>query len=206
MSHACPASDDGGEQALEEGPLFTIDLANTIFVICVAVGGILLLLTVLLDDLLGGVFSFLHLDFDLGGVTLMPLLLGFVSMFGVGGLFGTEVFDLQPGLASLLGVGFGVVGAGVVSAVFSFLRRAEAPPAFSLNELVGQRGRVSVTIRAGHSGSVLLSYGGNTHELSATSSAELSAGTVVVVDDVAGSTLVVSPAAQPASQGGTSNA
>lgn len=186
--------------------MFTIDLANTIFVVCVAVGGILLLLTVLLDDILGGVFNFLHLDFDLGGVTLMPLLLGFVSMFGVGGLFGTEVFDLQPGLASLLGVGFGIVGASVVTFAFRYLRRAEAPPAFGLSELVGQRGRVSVTIRAGRSGSVLLSYGGNTHDLSATSATELSAGTVVVVDDVAGSTLVVSPAAQPANQGGKPNA
>jgi len=186
--------------------LFTIDLANTIFVICVAVGGILLLLTVLLDDLLGGVLSFLHLDFDLGGVTLMPLLLGFISMFGVGGLFGTEVFDLQPGAASLLGVGFGVVGAGVVSLVFSFLRRAEAPPAFGLGELVGQRGRVTVTIAAGRSGSVLLSYGGNTHELAATADADIPAGAVVVVTDLAGSTLVVQPAAQPATQGGTPDA
>ena len=174
--------------------------------ICVAVGGILLLLTVLLDDILGGVLSFLHLDFDLGGVTLMPLLLGFVSMFGVGGLFGTELFGLSPGAASLLGVGFGAVGAGVVSLVFSFLRRAEAPPAFSLAELVGQRGRVSVTIAAGRSGSVLLSYGGNTHELSATASVDIPAGSVVLVDDVAGSTLVVSPAAATVNQGGTSDA
>lgn len=186
--------------------MFTIDLANTIFVICVAVGGILLLLTVLLDDLLGGVLGFLHLDFDLGGVTLMPLLLGFMSMFGVGGLFGTELFRLSPGAASLLGVGFGAVGAGVVSLVFSFLRRAEAPPAFSLAELVGQRGRVSVTIAAGRSGSVLLSYGGNTHELSATASVDIPAGSVVLVDDVAGSTLVVSPAVATAHQGGTSDA
>ena len=137
---------------LREPALITIDLANTIFVLCVAVGGVLLLLTVLLDDILGGVLDFLHLDFDLGGVTLMPLLLGFVSMFGVGGLFGTEFFALEPGPASLLGVGFGVVGAGIVSVVFSFLRRAEAPPSFRLAELVGQRGRVSVTIAAGRSG------------------------------------------------------
>ncbi|HUG49249.1 MAG TPA: NfeD family protein [Candidatus Limnocylindria bacterium] len=186
--------------------MFTIDLANTIFIICVAAGGILLLLTVLLDDVLGGVLGFLHLDFDLGGVTLMPLLLGFVSMFGVGGLFGTELFGLGAGAASLLGVGFGVVGAGVVSVVFSFLRRAEAPPAFSLAELVGQRGRVSVTIAAGRSGSLLLSYGGNTHELTATADIDIPAGTLVIVDDVAGSTLVVSPAAHAASQGGSSHA
>jgi membrane protein implicated in regulation of membrane protease activity len=186
--------------------LITIDLANTIFVICVAVGGILLLVTVLLDDILGGVLDFLHLDFDLGGVTLMPLLLGFVSMFGVGGLFGTEVFGLGPGLSSLVGVGFGIVGAGVVSLIFSFLRRAEAPPAFSLTELVGQRGRVSVTISAGRSGSVLLSYGGSSHDLTATADVDIPAGSTVIVTDVTGSALVVSPASVPATEGGNPNA
>ena len=54
--------------------MITIDLANTIFIVCVAVGGILLLITVLLDDIVGGVLDFLHIGFDLGGVTLMPLL------------------------------------------------------------------------------------------------------------------------------------
>jgi membrane protein implicated in regulation of membrane protease activity len=186
--------------------LFTIDLANTIFVVCVAVGGILLLLTVLLDDILGGVLDFLHIDFDLGGVTLMPLLLGFVSMFGVGGLFGTQLFDLGAGPASVLGVGFGIVGAGVVTVMFNFLRRAEAPPAFSLSELVGQRGRVSVTIAAGRSGSVLLSYGGSTHDVSATADLDIPAGTLVTVTDVAGSTLVVAPAAAAAAEGGTPHA
>jgi membrane protein implicated in regulation of membrane protease activity len=186
--------------------VITIDLANTIFVLCVAVGGVLLLLTVLLDDILGGVLSFLHLDFDLGGVTLMPLLLGFVSMFGVGGLFGTELFRLSPGVASLVGVGFGIVGAGIVSLVFSFLRRAEAPPAFSLRELVGQRGRVSVSIPSGRAGSVLLSYGGGTHDLTATADVDIVAGSVVTVTDVAGSTLVVRPFTPGTAGGGTPDA
>ncbi len=190
--------------------MLTIDLANTIFVMCVAVGGILLLLTVLLDDILGGVLDFLHIDFDLGGVTLMPLLLGFVSMFGVGGLFGTQLFDLGPGPASVLGVAFGIVGAGVVAVMFNFLRRAEAPPAFSLGELVGQRGRVSVAIAAGRSGSVLLSYGGSTHDLTATSEHDIAAGTLVTVRDIAGTTLVVTPvvaaAVSPAGEGGTPDA
>jgi membrane protein implicated in regulation of membrane protease activity len=186
--------------------VLTIDLANTIFVMCVAVGGILLLLTVLLDDILGGVLNFLHIDFDLGGVTLMPLLLGFVSMFGVGGLFGTQLFDLGPGPASVVGVGFGIVGAGVVTVMFNFLRRAEAPPAFSLNELVGQRGRVAVTIAGGRAGSVLLSYGGNTHDLSATSEIDIPAGTLVTVTDIAGSILVVTPATIVAGEKGTSDA
>ncbi|MEX2546278.1 MAG: NfeD family protein [Chloroflexota bacterium] len=186
--------------------MITIDLANSIFLLCVAVGGILLLLTVLLDDILGGILNFFHLGFDLGGVTLMPLLLGFVSMFGVGGLFGTQLFNLGAGPASLVGLLFGFVGAAVVWLVFGALRRAEAPSAFSLDDLVGHRGRVTVSIPAGHSGSVLLSYGGSTHDLSATSDKDIPAGNMVLVIDVAGSTLVVALATQPASEGGTPHA
>ncbi len=187
--------------------MITIDLANAIFIGCVAVGGILLLITVLLDDLLGGLLDFFHLGFDVGGVTLMPLLLGFVSMFGVGGLFGTQLFGMGAGAASIVGLVFGVLGAGIVWAMFSLLRRAEAPPHFSLPELVGSRGRVSVAIRAGRSGSVVLTYGGMTHDLSATADEDIAAGTSVNVVDVNGSTLVVTNAsATVTDRGGSSDA
>jgi membrane protein implicated in regulation of membrane protease activity len=177
--------------------MFTLDLANTIFVVCVAIGGILLLITVLLDDVVGGVLDFLHVDFDLGGVTLMPLLLGFVSMFGVGGLFGTEILKLGPGPASVVGAIFGLVGAVLVFLMFRFLRRAEAPPAFALTDLVGQRGRVAVGIAPGRLGSVLVSYGGATHSLTASAGVELPPGAIVLVTDIAGSTVVVAPALPP---------
>ena len=176
---------------LRSCPVFTIDLANTIFVICLAVGGILLLLTVLLDDILGGLLDFLHVDFDLGGVTLMPLLLAFVAMFGVGGLIGTEALNLGAGPASLIGALFGMGGAGLVYVIFSFLRRAEAPQAFSLADMVGRHGRVTVGIPAGRNGSVLLSYGGASHELTATADVEIPAGTTVAITDVVGGTLIV---------------
>ncbi len=174
--------------------MVTIDLANTIFIGCVLVGGGLLLLTVLLDDVLGGLLHALHIDFDIGGVSLMPLLLGFVSMFGIGGLFGVEVFDLEPGPASLVGVVAGALGAGLVYLIFSTLRRAEAPDTYSLRDMVGQRGLVAVGIRARREGSVLLSYGGASHNLSATADTDIPVGSFVIVTDLAGSTLVVEPA------------
>jgi membrane protein implicated in regulation of membrane protease activity len=171
--------------------VFTIDVANTIFVVCLAVGGILLLLTVLLDDILGGLLDFLNLDFDLGGVTLMPLLLAFVAMFGVGGLIGTEALGMSSGPASLVGAVAGVAGAGIVYVIFSFLRRAEAPVAFSLSDMIGRTGRVTVGIPAGRNGSVLLSYGGASHELTATAETEIPAGSTVTITDVVGGTLIV---------------
>jgi membrane protein implicated in regulation of membrane protease activity len=183
--------------------VITIDLANSIFIGCLVIGGGLLLLTVLVDDILGGLLDAFHIDFDIGGVSLMPLLLGFVSMFGVGGLLGTEVFDLDGGRASIVGLGFGIAGTLFVYFLFSALRRAEAPQAFSLSDLVGQRGRVTVGIRAGHPGSVLLTYGGATHELAASADVDISAGSTVTVTDLAGSTLIVEAAVRPATPAAT---
>jgi membrane protein implicated in regulation of membrane protease activity len=186
--------------------MFTIDLANTIFVICVAVGGVLLLITVLLDDILGGVLDSLHVNFDVGGVTLMPLLLGFISMFGVGGLFGTEVLNLGPGQASIVGGIFGLAGAGLVFGMFRFLGRSEAPPPFTLTDLVGERGRVSVTIGVDRLGSVLVSHAGSTHSLGASADEELAPGTIVEITDIYGSTVVVRRASPPADMEGTTDA
>jgi membrane protein implicated in regulation of membrane protease activity len=184
--------------------VFTIDVANTIFVICLAIGGVLLLLTVLLDDILGGLLDFMHIDFDLGGVTLMPLLLAFVAMFGVGGLIGTEALGMTAGPASLVGALAGLVGAGLVYVIFSFLRRAEAPVAFSLRDMIGRTGRVTVGIPAGRNGSVLLSYGGASHELTATADVQIPAGMMVIITDAIGGTLIVRRVAED--EGGTSDA
>lgn len=173
--------------------MFTIDVANTIFVVCLAVGGILLLISVLLGDLLSGVLDGIGLDFDLGGVSLMPLLLAFVAMFGVGGLIGTEALGMSSGPASLVGAVSGFAAAGVVFALFSILRRAEAPDAFNLRDLVGRQARVTVGIPAGRNGSVIVSHGGASDELTATSDTDVAAGTTVTITDVVAGTLIVAP-------------
>ena len=72
--------------------MFEIPVDEWVFIVCALIGGGLLLITVLLDDILGAV-----IDIDIGGVSLMPLLLSFVSMFGVGGLFATQILDVHDG-------------------------------------------------------------------------------------------------------------
>ena len=71
--------------------MLAVPVEDLVFVICTLVGGSLLLVTVLVDDVLGGILDALNIGFDIGGVSLMPLALAFVSMFGVGGLFATQV-------------------------------------------------------------------------------------------------------------------
>jgi membrane protein implicated in regulation of membrane protease activity len=170
--------------------MFEIPVEDFIFVVCALVGGGLLLITVLVDDILGAVF-----DFDVGGVSLMPLLLSFVSMFGVGGLFATQVLDLHGGQAAVVGLIFGLVGMGIAYMIFSALRRAESPPSFSTSDLIGHDAYVQVSIPAGRYGSVLVKAEGQTHEFSATSSVDIGVGTVARVSGVAGTGLIVEPAA-----------
>jgi membrane protein implicated in regulation of membrane protease activity len=174
-----------------------VDLAQAIFAGCVLIGGGLLLITVLLDDILSGVLDVLHVSFDLGGVSLMPLLLSFIAMFGVGGLIGLELLDLSGGASAAVGAVTGLFGAGLAYVLFSFLRRAEAPEAFALDDLVGRTGRVAVSIPAQRHGAVLVSYAGTTQNLTATADVDVPAGTIVTVTAVAGSTVIVEPRRAP---------
>jgi len=174
------------------------DLADAIFIFCLAVGGGLLLLTVVLDDVIGGMFDALHIGIHVGGVALMPPLLGFVAMFGIGGLIGTQILKLETGPASLVGGVAGAIGFGLVFGMFSVLRRSEGAEAFSLNDLVGQTGRVSVAIPARRYGSVFISYAGASHNLTATSDVDVAPGSSVRVTGIAGTNVVVEPVARAA--------
>jgi len=180
--------------------MFQIPVEDFIFVVCALIGGGLLLITVLVDDILGAVF-----DFDIGGVSLMPLLLSFVSMFGVGGLFATQVLDVHGGPAAIWGTGFGAVGILLAYGIFSALRRAEAAEPFSTADLVGLEAFVQVGIPAGRQGSVIVRADGGTHEYSATASHDIAAGNVVRVTGVAGPGLIVestAPSPSATSEGG----
>jgi membrane-bound ClpP family serine protease len=174
-----------------------VPIEDLIFVVCTLIGGGLLLITVLVDDILGGVLDALHIGFDIGGVSLMPLLLGFVSMFGVGGLFATQVLGVHAGQAAIIGTIGGLIGFGIVFVMFTLLRRSEGTNPFSTSSLVGRTASVSVSIPAGRFGSVLVKAEGQTHEFSATAATDIPSGTPVTVTATAGTGLVVAPLAPP---------
>jgi membrane protein implicated in regulation of membrane protease activity len=189
-----------------EESMFTVPVEDLVFIICALVGGGLLLVTVLVDDILGGLLDALHIGLDIGGVSLMPLALGFVSMFGVGGLFATQVLDVHGGQAAVVGVISGLGGLALVYGMFSVFRRAEGEQPFQLSDLVGRTGSVAVSIPAGRHGSVYVKAEGQTHEFTATASVDVPAGTPVTITAVAGTGLIVAPATMPATEGGTQGA
>jgi len=172
-------------------PTITIPIEDLVFVLAALVGGGLLLITVLLDDFLGGILDALNVDFSFGGTSLMPPLLAFVAMFGVGGIFATQVLGMHGGQAAVVGVAFGGVGFAVAFLLFRALKQAEGDRPFSLTDLVGREASVSVAIPAGRLGTVYVRAEGQTHEISATAGEDLPSATPVRITGVTGMGVVV---------------
>jgi membrane-bound ClpP family serine protease len=170
-----------------------VSTADLVFGICLLAGGGLLLLTLVLDDIFSGILGAIHLGFDVAGVSPTPMLLGFIAMFGVGGLFGIHGIGAGIGVATLSGIVAGILGALVVFFAFKVLKQAESSDTFSLEEMIGSTGRVSVGIPANRFGTVLISFAGGSHNLTATADAEIGPGRTVKVVGVAGSNIVVAP-------------
>jgi membrane-bound ClpP family serine protease len=124
----------------------------------------------------------------------------------VGGLFGLHSLGIGPGGATLVGVVAGALGAGVVFGAFKVLRQAESTDTFSLEDMIGSTGRVSVAIPANRFGTVLISFAGASHNLTATADTEIPAGRVVRVVAVAGTNLVVALASPVSNEGARSDA
>ena len=180
--------------------------ADLVFGVCLLAGGAMLLLTLIVDDIFGGLLGAVHIGFDVAGVSPTPMLLGFVAMFGIGGLFGLHGVNAGVGVATLIGVAAGLVGSGVVFGAFKVLRQAESSDTFSLQEMVGSTGRVSVGIPANRFGTVLISFAGASHNLTATADVAIAAGSQVKVVGVAGTNLVVAASPVTSNEGARSDA
>lgn len=169
--------------------MIEIPIADWVFGVAALVGGVLLLVTVVFDDLVGGLLD--GLGFDFGGTSITPILLGFVGMFGAGGLFATQVLDMHSGQAAIVGVVSGVGGAALAAVLFGVLRRSESGEPFKLADLIGDSAYVSVAIPANRFGSVLAKREGQTHEFSATADRDIPAGRTVVITGIAGAGVIV---------------
>jgi len=176
--------------------MITIPIEDWVFAVAALVGGVLLLLMVVFDDVVGGLLD--GFGFDIGGSSITPILLGFVGMFGAGGLFATQVLDVHGAQAAIIGVISGIAGAALAGGLFSVLRRSESSEPFSLEDLVGTTAYVAVGVPAGRYGSVIVKAEGQTHELSATAEADIAAGRTVEIVGVAGTGLIVRDTAAPA--------
>jgi membrane protein implicated in regulation of membrane protease activity len=72
--------------------------------------------------------------------------------------------------------------------------------------MVGSTGRVSVGIPKNHFGTVLISFAGTSHNMTATADTEIPVGSVVKVVSVAGGNLVVAAIPVTSNEGARSDA
>jgi hypothetical protein len=174
--------------------VLSIDLADTIFLFCLLGGGALLLVSLVLGevtDLFGG----LGVDLEFGGVGIVPPLLGFVALFGAGGLFATQALKVSNGAAGLLGLATGLAGFAGVFLMLRFFKRSEGGPEFRMESLVGSSGRLTVGINTGQAGEVELRAMGARRRFIARSNVEIPVGALVTVASVTGDTVIVEPVA-----------
>jgi len=123
--------------------------------------------------------------------TGVPVLLGFLAMFGIGGLFGAVAFGLGPVGRTATALAFGAFGAGVAFAIFAALRRAEGREPTSLRDLIGRKARVVVSIGERGHGTVVLTYDGSVQTLPAKANAPIARGREVEILGVHGMAVTV---------------
>jgi membrane protein implicated in regulation of membrane protease activity len=122
--------------------------------------------------------------------TAMPILLGFVAMFGIGGLVGAALQQDASGQL-LTAVGFGIAGASLAFGIFLALGRAEGRRPTSLRDLIGRRAIVTISIGAHSRGTVRLTYDGAIQILPATADASIARGREVEIVAVHGMAVTV---------------
>jgi membrane protein implicated in regulation of membrane protease activity len=173
-----------------------IPVEDAVFVTVALVGLVPLLVMVVIPERVGRVFDGFDITVDTAR-TPVTLLLGFVSLFGIGGLVALHMLAIGGRQAVLAGLVAGIAGAILVWRAFPVLRESYGPSTVSVRDLVGRDASVAVAIPAGRFGSVYIKAAGGTHEYSATASADIAAGAPVTVTGALGSGLVVAPIEVP---------
>jgi membrane protein implicated in regulation of membrane protease activity len=169
-----------------------ITVGDAVFVVAAIVGLLPLVVLAVLAERVGRLMDGLDIDVDAIRAPI-TVLLGFISMFGVAGLVAIHGLDMTAGQATVVGVLVGIAGAVLAWRVLPVLRGSKNVNPVSVRELVGRDASVVVAIPAGRFGSVYVKAEGQTHEYSATASADIAPGTPVTVTGALGSGLVVAP-------------
>ena len=171
----------------------TIDIANSLYLVCIAVGGLLLLVSIVLDDYLDRSLDTLRIRFELGGASFVQILLAFLTGFGIGGQVGILVLHLTVSASALVGIAAGLITVVLVVALFAFSRRRGIGPGFDLDDLVGYQGVAESAITPADPGTVSVTYAGEEQQHPATSVESIAAGVTVLVTDATATSLTVAP-------------
>ena len=169
--------------------------AFAVFLGIAAIGFLVLLISFFMGELfdLGGHDFDHHVDIG-DGVSMMSsrVLSVFVTAFGGFGAIGTHL-GYSIGVSTGMGLAGGLVFGGLIYLFASFLYGQQASTDASISELAGKKGQVSVSIPKGGVGQVRCLLGQTAVDKIARSKdgGEIPAGTMVVVEEASGDTIIV---------------
>ncbi|MGW2231463.1 hypothetical protein [Streptomyces formicae] len=155
----------------------------TVFLGLGIAGIVLLVLSLVLDGVLEGLFGGTGvLDGLFDGLLSLPVIAGFVSMLGFGGAITLGTTGIGAGPATAVGVGAGTGAAWLTWKVTRALMRDQTARTPNGDDLVGSSGAVVTAIPADGYGEVLLHLAGQPVKLAARSPIAVARGTEIWVD------------------------
>ena len=167
-----------------------------VFLGIAALGFVFLLISLVVGDLFDSFGFETGLDGGDGHALLDSRVISvFVTSFGGFGAIGIQA-ELSIMASSLLGLGGGIVLGGLVSLFARFLYKQQSSSSVGTAQLVGRTAQVIVSIAPGSLGQVSCRVGEERVEklARARDNREIKAGSTVRVEEVAGDSLIVSPA------------
>ncbi|MFJ2112268.1 MULTISPECIES: hypothetical protein [unclassified Streptomyces] len=154
-------------------------------------GIVLLVLALIFDGVIEGLFDGVGaLDGLFDGLLSLPVIAGFVSMFGFGGAIVLGTTHAGPIPATAAGVAAGVGAGWVTWKASKALMRDQTAVTPRGDDLVGSAGTVVTAIPAAGYGEVLLRLGGQPAKFSAKSAEPVPYGTEIWVEAVLSSSSV----------------
>lgn len=160
------------------------------FLVIGAVGLAIVVFSLLLGDVLDGIFDAFDLDFG-GGILSAPVLGSFLASFG----FGASLIMFSTGagatVGALGGLGSGLVVGGIALLMMRTLVDMPTDPSMDSADLVGATAVVVTRIPEGGFGEVTVRHAGQLHKLNARSAAPLPAGATVEISAVLSSSAVM---------------
>lgn len=160
------------------------------FIVIGAVGLLIVVLSLVLGEVLDGVFDALEFDGG-GGLFSAPVIGAFLAAFGFGAALVMYAAGTGAAVGALGGLGSGVVIGGAALAMTRFFIDMPTDEPVRTSDLVGQRATVVTAIPESGLGEVTLVFRGQMLKLNARSEQPLPAGRPVVVAAVTSPSSVV---------------
>jgi hypothetical protein len=169
----------------------------TAFIVIGVVGLLIVLLSLVLGEVLDGVFEALEFEAG-GGLFSAPVIGSFLAAFGFGAALVMYTAGTGAAIGALGGLGSGVVIGGVTVALTRFFINMPTDETVRVTELVGQRATVVTPIPEAGLGEVTLVFRGQMLKLNARADGPMAAGRPVVVAAVTSPSSVLVRPADPA--------